>query len=179
MKINIKFLFFLLSLPVFLAGCFELEPKRQQDPMVTKEDFQTIWRLSSIEINGVRNGEKASRSFSGTTFQDSNGNFGYARIEFRENGRYIANLHIDVASTGPIEETVEGDSFFSNGSMYINAPSKSDWDRLVFKINAENELFVEIKNYDKTIGGPFDNFYNHYSEARDSLRLSFVEYNNE
>lgn len=174
-ELKLSFLLFLLSL--ILTSCFELDPKGQANPAVTKSDFQTIWRLNSIDIEGIRNGEKAKRSFTGATFQDKNGNFGYARIEFRENGRFIANLHINSASTGPVDETVEGDAFFQNGAMYLNAPGKADWDRMVFKINVDHELFLEIKNFDKTIGGPFDNFYDHQSELRDSIRLSFLEYN--
>lgn len=177
MKTEIKFSFLLLLSSLIFSGCFDFDAKKQQNPAVTKSDFQTIWRLNAIDVEGTRNGENAKRNFTGATFQDSGGNFGYARIEFRENGHFIANLQINSTTTGPVEETVEGESFFSNGAMYINAPGKADWDRLVFKINVEHELFVEIKNYDRTIRGPFDNFYDHESEPRDTVRLSFIEYN--
>lgn len=171
-----KSTFFLLFLSFALTGCFELGPKNESNPLVTKKDFQTIWTLNSIEIEGKRNGENTSRSFTGSTFQNGNGDFGYARIEFRENGRFVANIHINSQTTEPVDEIIEGSSFFSNNTMYTEAPSRLEWDKLAFKINLNQELFVEIKNYNTNDGGPFDNFYDQHTIARDTVRLGFVKY---
>ena len=178
MKNEIKFSLLLLLSTILFTGCLEFGPNTQQNPLVKKEDFQSIWRLNSIEIEGTRNGEKTLRSFTGSSFQDNNGNIGSARIEFLANGNFQANLHINSEATGPIEETIQGEAFFSSNAMHIEAPGKVEWDRLAFKINLEHELYVEIKNYDKAVGGPFDNFYDHLTAARESIRLRFVEFNN-
>lgn len=173
-----KHAFLLLFLSITLTACFEFGPKGKQNPIVTKRDFQTIWRLNTIRIDGKRNGENTTRSFTGATFQDKDGNFGYARIEFRTNGRFVANIHINSEETGPIDETIEGDAFFSSGTMYTDAPGRLEWDRLAFKINLEDKLFVELKNYETDKGGPFDSFYDHHTVSKDSIGLTFLEYNN-
>lgn len=175
MKFSFRFAYLvLLLLPLLLAGCFEPENKGLDNQGVSKRDFFYLWRLNSIKIEGKRDGQKTSKTFTGATFFDNNRNPGTARIEFISSGLFEATLHISAAN--PIDESLEGDTYFSNGSMLIDAPGKMDWDRLAFKINLDEELYVVIKDYDPALGAPFNNFYAHEAALKDIVTLTFVKY---